>query len=118
MRVDNRFSAIELFENRPEVRIAEPLVAIVRQHAYSVRFQRVETILDLLKTGIGIRPWQDRKAAEAPGMIGRKTCRVFIALSREMACQVGCAERNPGCRDGSNGSGHTRLIHVFERLLG
>ena len=53
--VDDRASAIEFVENGLKRRVAQPSTPVIRQDADTIRFKRVEDVLDLSQTRIYVR---------------------------------------------------------------
>jgi len=55
VRIDDRFSTVELLHHRRKSRITEPPVAETGHHANAIDVQNVERVLDLLETAVHIR---------------------------------------------------------------
>jgi len=69
MHIDHRLAPVELVENRPIRRVAQPLVAVIRLQPDAVRLERVERVFDFLERGVDVEHRERREQAEAAGII-------------------------------------------------
>jgi hypothetical protein len=61
MDVDHRFAPVQLLENRPVSRIAEPFVSVIRLQIDTIGLERIERIFDLFERGVEVEHRQRRE---------------------------------------------------------
>ena len=90
--VDHGLAAVELLQDRREVGMAEPLVAVARHHADAVDLERVEGVGDLLQGLVDVRQRQ-RGEQRRSGRDDRPSSfvGVFVDFARD-------ADRRRRCR--------------------
>ena len=100
MHVDDGLAAVELVEHGREARIAEPSVAVTREQAEAVGFQRVERVFDLAQSSVDVGQRQHGEQAEAAFVIADHARHgELVHLARESPRFLRVAEPNPGRRD-------------------
>ena len=61
--------------------MAQPLVAVARQHADALRVERIERVGDFLQAGVDMRQRQHAEHAEAAGMVGAELLGILVGLA-------------------------------------
>ncbi len=115
MGVDHGLAPVELVEHRGQHLVAEPVVAVARQHVDAVGLERIEGARDLLQRRVDVRQRQGREQAEAAGIVGREPRHVVVVLAAKgderLALDLARDRRRV---DGERDAG---LVHVGDRVV-
>ena len=100
VHVDDGLAAVELVEHGREARIAEPGVAVAREQAEAVGFQRIERVFDLAQGSVDVGQRQHGEQSEAAFVIADHARHgELVHLARESPRFLRVAEPNAGRRD-------------------
>ena len=114
MGKDDGVAAIEFLEDRIEVGIAQPLIAVVRVHPHALELERVVHVLDLFQRGVNVRQGKKCEDAEFPRMIGGELGGKFVGRARNFIHRGRIVMRG----NRGHGGGNAISSHLFQGFFG
>src|ERR1700674_1383452 len=114
MCINHSPAPVEFLENRSEKRIAEPFVAVAREHANALGLEYIEAVLDLAQAAFDIRQRQRDEDAEAARMIRSQARRLVVAATRETPGYRVIPEPHTRRRYRRDRRGYAGPVHVFD----
>ena len=116
--MNDGFASVELFHDRPELRVAQPDVFVAREQADAVRFQRVAGVLDFFQRGIHVGQRHRREESEPGRVILHQLRAVLVARAGEPVRHGPVSEPQARIRDRHDRGGNAAPVHVLDRLRG
>jgi hypothetical protein len=116
MHVHHRLAPVQLLHHRTEVRVPQPAVAVAREEADAVRFERVERVFDLPQRAVHVGQRHGGKEPEPRWMIADERGAVVVARPRQAARHGRVTEPESRVGDRHHRRRHAAAVHVLDRL--